>query len=1091
MRIKFLPVFVLTILIMLWTLPATKIQAQGTTSAAINGTVSDEKGETLPGATVVATHLPTGSQYGTVTRLDGRYNFPNVNVGGPYKIAFSFVGYEDFVKENIFLKLGQDFRVDAILSDKAIELEGVEISVNRNAIIGSGRTGTQTNIGEKDINNMPTINRSLNDFTRLTPQATITGENGISIAGTNNRYNAIFIDGAVNNDVFGLASSGTNGGQTGISPISIDAIEQFQVVIAPYDVKLGGFSGGGINAVTRSGSNDVEGSAYWLFRNENLVGKTPTYLLPEGTERTKLAAFDAQTFGLRVGGPIVKDKAFFFISAELQRDETPRPFDFSTYTGDATQQDLTQLVTQLSELGYDPGSYLDATSSLTSDKLLARFDINLTKKHQLALRHSYTKGESISPAASGSRTINFANAGISFPTTTNSSAIELKSHLSSQYSNNLIVGFTSVIDDRNPMGNPFPFVLINDGAGSIRFGSEEFSTANVLEQQIFTLTDNFNIYKGRHNITIGTHNEFYKLRNVFVRQNFGSYRFSSLQSFLDGENATQYDRSYSLVDDVTGDETAAAAEFTAMQLGIYAQDEIYLTPNFKLTGGVRLDIPIFNDKPETDTYFNETTIPLIEAAYEGVLDDPLQGARAGEMPKTQLMLSPRVGFNWDVTGKQKTQLRGGVGIFTSRVPFVWPGGAYNNNGLSIGGVRQFDVPFISDPFGQPTTGDFGGTDKIPSGEMNLFSKNLKYPQVFRTSLALDQELPFGITATLEGMYTKTLNNVFYYNLNVKPSVKNLAGTPDDRPIYNFQSPVDNTYTGIYLAGNTNEGYTYNLTAQFQKAFSKGFSSSLAYTFGRAVSVFEGTSSQNSSQWRGQHAVQGRNFSTPDRSDFDLAHRIVGFGSYTIDYGKKFGGATTISLFYNGQSGFAFSYIYNDDGKVNNEDSRERNLVYIPKTQSEIVLVQDGDRSPQDQWDELNAFIENEDYLSSNRGKVAERNRSRSPFTNIFDLRILQDVSLKAGGKRHALQLSLDVFNLNNLLNKDWGRIYFSPASGGNFNNYELLTFKGFLDPNNSTPDTVDDTTPTFVFPAQTRDPWDLNNLQSRWRMQLGVRYLFR
>lgn len=1066
--------------------------AQGTTTAAINGVVTDDKGETLPGATVVATHLPTGSQYGTVTRLDGRYNFPNARVGGPYKIVFSFVGFEDQTKDNVYLKLGQDLRLDATLQTKAIELEGVQITANSGSVIGSGRTGAETNISEKDITSLPTISRGLNDFTRLTPQATITTDGGLSIAGMNNRYNSIFIDGAVNNDVFGLASSGTNGGQTGISPISIDAIEQFQVVLAPYDVRLGNFAGGGINAVTRSGSNEFQGSAYWLFRNENLTGKTPTYNLPDGTERTKVASFSAKTFGVRVGGPLVKDKAFFFVNAELQRDETPRPFDFSTYTGASSEADLALLISKLNELGYDPGTYLNISNTLNSDKFLARFDVNLTDKHKLTMRHSYTKGESTSPAASGNRTINFANAGILFPSTTNSSAVELKSMFSNQLSNDLILGFTAVKDDRNPIGNAFPFVNITDGAGAIRFGSEEFSTANLLEQKIFTLTDNVNIYKGKNTFTFGTHNEFYKMRNVFVRQNFGSYRFNSLQEFLNDSLAAQYDRSYSLVDDVTGDGTAAAPDFTAMQLGFYAQNETYFNANFKVTAGLRLDVPLFTSQPKEDTYFNETTIGLIEAAYDGVIDDPLKGAKAGKMPKAQLLLSPRVGFNWDVTGKQKTQLRGGVGIFTSRVPFVWPGGSYTNNGLSVGGVRKFNVPFIADPFNQPTTVDFGGTDKIPSGEMNLFSEKFKYPQVFRTSLALDQELPGGLTATLEGMYTKTLNNVFYYNLNVKPSVANLTGTPDNRPLYKFTTPVDATYTGIYLADNTNEGYTYNLTAQLQKAFERGFSASLAYTFGRATSVYEGTSSQNSSQWRGQHSVKGRNFATPARSDFDLGHRIVGFGAYRIEYGNNFGGATTISLFYNGQSGTPYSYIYNDDGKVNNEDSRERNLIYIPKSQSEIILVQDGTRTPEQQWEELNAYIEADDYLSQNRGQYAERNMSRTPFTNIFDLRVLQDVAIKAGGKRHALQVSFDIFNLNNLINKDWGRIYNSPGAGGsNFNSYELLTFKGFVDPNGTTtPDTEDDRTPTFTFPAQSSDPWTLNDLSSRWRMQIGLRYLF-
>jgi len=505
---------------------------QGMTTSGMNGRILDNSGESLIGATIIAIHNPTGSQFATISDADGYYRIPNMTVGGPYTITVSYVGYENFQQEGIFLSLGQTFKLDAGMSETAVSIAEILVVGSRFEydLFDGNVTGTETVIEEEQINTIPSVARDLSDFTKMTPQASITSDGGINIAGSNSRYNSFFIDGAMNNDVFGLADNGTNGGQIGISPFSVDAIEQFQVVIAPYDVRHGGFTGGGINAVTRMGSNQVEGSAYFFTRNEALAGKTPTD--DETIERKKLDKFNANTYGFRVGGPIIRNKLFFFVNAEMQREETPRPFDFNTYEGNATTTELDALVTKLNGYGYDPGGYGNQIRSLKSDKVLLRLDWNLSNKHKLMIRNQYTKGVSLSPSRSASDELIFGNSGIDFPSLTNALAIELKSNLSNELSNKLTIGYTAVRDNRNPMGSNFPHVYIDDGAGDIRFGSEEYSTANELNQDIFTLTDNLQIYKGKHTITLGTHNEFYKIYNVFIRQNFGVYKFNNVADFI-------------------------------------------------------------------------------------------------------------------------------------------------------------------------------------------------------------------------------------------------------------------------------------------------------------------------------------------------------------------------------------------------------------------------------------------------------------------------------------------------------------------------------------------------------------------------------
>ncbi|MEZ4701679.1 MAG: TonB-dependent receptor, partial [Rhodothermales bacterium] len=486
------------------------VHAQGVTTSSIWGKVTDQQGTSLPGANIVATHLPSGSEYGTISDLDGNFRIPNMRVGGPYEVVISYVGFESYTQNGITLVLGQSHAIGAMLSESAVLLDEVTV-IGLGGVFDADRTGIASNIDEQLIQVAPSMGRDIADFARLTPQAYVINDDddgpAISIAGQNNRFNTIYIDGAVNNDVFGLSAQGTNGGQTGATPISIDAIEEFQINIAPFDVTQSGFTGGAINAITRSGTNVFEGSAYYYLRNQTLVGKTPTS--DPTLTRERLADFSNQRYGIRLGGPIVKNKLFFFASGELLRSESPRPFNAGEYRG-ASASRLAEIQTVLqNELGYDAGDFGAKAASLDDNKLLGKIDWNISRDHKLSLRHSYSQSDNTDEFASTASTINFRNNGIIFPNTTNSTTMELNSLFGTRVANKLLLGYTRVKDDRGVAGRPFPSVSITDGAGSISLGPEPFSTANLLEQDIFTITNNLNLFSGRHTFTLGTHNEFY------------------------------------------------------------------------------------------------------------------------------------------------------------------------------------------------------------------------------------------------------------------------------------------------------------------------------------------------------------------------------------------------------------------------------------------------------------------------------------------------------------------------------------------------------------------------------------------------------
>jgi len=1063
--------------------------AQGVTTSQISGTITDGVGRGIEAATVTATHIPSGSTYGAYTGEDGRFSISGMRVGGPYKIVASFLGYSTQEFNNVELRLGENKKLTFKLAEASTELTAVEVvgkigSTGENSVPGT-RTTTEK------IENMPTINRDLSDFTRLTPQSANAG-GGSSFGGTNNRYNAVYVDGAVNNDVFGLAASGTNGGQTGISPFSLDIIDQVQVILSPYDVTYGGFAGAGINAVTRSGTNNIGGTAYYYFQNQNMVGKTNKLLSDRlKVDRTKVADFTKSTYGVSLSGPIKKDKVFFFVNAELQDDQTPSPFEITGYKGNLKSADFEALrQTLLSKYNYDAGTFSSVEDQLKGLKLFGKLDFNINSKNKLTLRHSYTNAENFDRNASSSSTINFSNNGIYFPSVTNSSALELNTLLGKKYSNNLILGYTKVNDDRDPLGGDFPYVIIRDGAGTIRFGSEEFSTSNLVEQDIFSLTDNFKIYKGKHTFTLGTHNEFYKMKNVFIGQNYGTYNYDSLSGFLTNQNARSYTRAYSLVDNKYGDETEAAAALNAMQLGFYVQDEWNVNDRLSLTGGLRVDVPIITSDPKLDTYLRDSAISTIANYYAEA-----KNVEVGKAPQGQIMFSPRLGFSYALCESKEQKIRGGLGVFTSRIPFVWPAAMFNNNGLTIGRVTQSNVPggvkFTPGIVDQPINPQFS----IPSGTIDLFTKDFKYPQVFRANFAYDADLVNNWGIGFEAVYTKTLNNIAYTNVNSDTTISSVwTGSADDRNVYNRKSIIAR-YSDIYLASNTSKGAAYSFTSTLRKKFNFGLNASVSYTFGDAFALNEATSSQNSSQWRGQLSVDGRNNPTYGRSDFAIGHRVVGTLDYKINWTKNKLFGTTFSLFYDGHSGQAFSYVLGGSTtNPNNETGstgRNRSLVYIPKNQTDLTFVDYTSGTTtvtaQTQWDNLNKFIESDPYLSKHRGEYVEKNSNWGEFANYLDFAIRQDLGINLGGKVHKIQLSADIFNLANLINPEWGARYNVP---GEFNYYYLYQMEKLVaDPANGNKVTK----PTFTYRGGNESgkaSQDISNFSSRWQARLGIRYIF-
>jgi hypothetical protein len=1036
----------------------------------MNGAVTDGKGESLPGATVLAIHTPTGTQYGAGTNGEGRYNIQNMRVGGPYTIKVSFVGYQDFTKEGVYLTLAQNLRVDVQLSESSTALGDVVVTGRPDPVINAGRTGAATSISREQISNLPTLNRSLNDFTRLTPQAA--GGGSSSFGGANNRYNNITIDGAVNNDVFGLAGSGTPGGQAGTNPIALDAIDQISVVLAPYDVTLGSFTGAGINAVTRSGSNNLSASIYGFGRNQNTAGRSV------GEPRTKLDEFYNYQTGFRVGGPIVKDKVFFFLNGEIARVSAPLGFLPGTSDSRASIADLQRIATAANTARYgfyDVGSYGEFNRRTQSNKIFARLDFNLSENNTLTLRHNFVKAfdDNLSRLANN---IRFGNNAYQFSNITNSTVAELNSRFGGGFSNKLILTYTAIRDSRDVVGAPGPAFQITDNGITYNLGQERASVGNQLDQDIVEITDNLTKSYGKHTLTLGTHNEGFKFRNLFLNNGAGYYTFSSIDNFVNG-NATQVQSSFPTAD-------GGEARFKAAQLGFYVQDEYTPVENLRLTAGMRIDVPVFFDKPGYNAGVTEGTV-VNRVPQPGFGDQ----YRTTNTPTGQVLYSPRIGFNWDVKNDGKVQVRGGTGIFSGRAPFVWLSNSYTNSGLIQGSINQTansgtflpSIPLTpADIQRVYTTAPYAA---VSTSQINLVSNNFKLPQVWRSNLAVDFRLPGDVIATLEGIYSKTLNDIYYKDLNLTAPVGNLAG-PDPRPVYAATTAarrVNASYTNVYLLDNTNKGYRYNLTLQLQKRFLGGLNTTAAYTYGQSKEVNSGTSSTASSNYGFNQVANNPNDPELGYSRNDQRHRIIASTGYTFKYA---GGrlATTLTAFYEGLSGQPLTYIYGQTTDLNRDGNNSNDLLYVPTsttdpTQIRLVTTGTGTSTytAAQQAIDLENFIQNDPYLASHRGQVVERFGARLPWTHEVDIRVAQDINL--GGKNN-LQITFDIFNLGNLLNKNWGRQYVVSN-----NAVELLR----------TESTGPGVQPTFSFPSSFRTTgrsYDFSNLGSRWQGQLGVRYSF-
>jgi len=1078
--------------------------SQGATTSSMSGVITDKDGAGLPGATVIAIHTPTNTQYVAPTNSDGRFNIQNMRVGGPYTVRVTFVGYKDLVREGLVLALGQNQRFDQKLDDATTELAEVTVSARRDPVINAGRTGAETNVSREQINRLPTLNRSLTDFTRLTPQSG--GAGSSSFGGANNRYNNITIDGAVNNDVFGLAASGTPGGQSGTNPIALDAIDQIQIVLAPYDVTLGNFTGAGVNAITRSGTNDLSASIYGFGRNQNTIGKSVT------EPRVKADEFYNYQAGARVGGAIVKDKIFFFLNYEQARVNTPLGFAPGVGESRVTIADLDRIRTaslnarytsgpRAGELiygGYDPGSFgADINRRTESNKVFARLDFNLNQNNTLTLRHNFVKAfdDNISRAANN---IRFSNNAYKFNNVTNSTVAELNSTFGAGLSNKLLLTYTAIRDSRGTLGAPGPSYQISDNGNTYTLGQERSSVANQLDQDIVELTDNLTKAFGKHTITIGTHNEGFKFRNLFLNNGAGYYLFGAtaavpasgsnpaipaytgIQNFELGRS-TRVQASYPTADN-------GEAKFKAAQLGFYVQDQYTPYQNLRLTYGLRVDVPLFIDKPGDNTAFNT----FVAANRPGFGSD----FKTTNTPNGQLLWSPRLGFNWDVDNDAKIQVRGGTGIFSGRVPFVWISNSYTNSGLIQGSVDQTGTAAVPASGSNPAvpasavlptiylnTADIATKyNPVATTQINLTGKDFKLPQVWRSNLAVDFRLPGDVVATLEGIYSKTINDIYYRDINLTAPVGRLAG-PDQRPVYASSTAdrrVDQRYTNVYLLSNTSKGYRYNATAQLQKTFNNGLNTMVAYTYGVSKEVNSGSSSTASSNFGFNQIQYDPNNPELGYSRNDQRHRVIASAGYTFRYlGDKL--ATGITLFYEGMSGQPLTYIYGQNSDLNRDGNTGNDLLYIPRdvrNPNEIRLVPSGatdTRTVAQIQDQLDAFIENDPYLRTHRGQVAERFAARLPWTHQVDLRLFQDIKFAS---KNAIQITFDITNVGNLLNNDWGRQY-TVANNAS----ELLRVES----------TGPNVQPTISFPATfatTNRAYDFAPFFSRWQGQLGIRYSF-
>jgi hypothetical protein len=1108
--------------------------AQVTTSS-VSGTVKQKNGEPLAGATITAIHQPSGTKYVTTANKTGTYTIPGMRPGGPYIITIESVGFQKQTLDNVNIALGDDYNAAVALESMNTTLSTVVITGNTRAT-ASVKNGVSTSVGQRQIMTLPSVSRSIQDLTRLTPQA-----NGNAIAGRDARYNNFTVDGANLNNNFGLSTDPLPGGNS--QPISLDAIEEISVNIAPSDVRQSNFTGANIASVTKSGSNIFKGSVYGYYKNQDYIG---THV-----GDTKLAAqpdSKSTVYGATIGGPIIKNKLFFFLNGEKEERVAP-PLTSFRPTGGTPGANISNVkVDSLkkfsdylrSKYGYETGSYDGLpNANIKNYKILGRIDWNINTIHKVTLKYSEMVGDDdrlmsgstpngvnsggpntwTANARFGTGAMSFENSQYSFHDEVRSASFEINSNWRGRFSNQIIATATKIRTTRSvPGGSIFPFIdIMGDPTKSgvqatyaggakqnyMSAGEENFSNNNDVKNNIYNVTENFNIYAGKHAITIGGTYESQYVGNMFMPASQGYYAYGSLDEFMNpASHPIAYAYTYSRI---PGQPTVYSAEMKIGQLGIYAQDEVNINSRFKLIFGLRVDKPVYPTQPLENPAITALTFP----DRHGV---PTHYS-TGMWPKASMYYAPRASFRWDVKGDRSMIVRGGTGVFTGRIPFVYLTNMPTNSGMYqvsvVANAAQLSqITFSTNPDAWASL--FTAPAPVPpSAGFVLIDPKYKFPQVWRTNLGFDKKVGTGWTLSMDMLYTKDLNATVLRNANqIAPtSTVNLGGST--RPSYANTTTstrrLYNGYANAIVLENNNAGGSFSLTAQVSKSFSKGFYASLAYTFSAAQDVTSNPGSTAASTWSGNYTSGTQNDKELAPSSFAVPHRIVGTFSYRKEFLRHLG--TTFSIFYEGsqQQGGRFSYIYGSAGGTAptgftntadvNFDGNSSDLMYVPKDPSEITFIPltvgSGATAvtytAQQQSDAFFAFVAQDKYLSKHKGQVAERFGALYPFYHLVDVKLLQDIFTNIGKRRMTLQFSANCTNFLNLLNKDWGlRDFFvvsnplratKNATTGEVR-YQLATYTPNNAPAGSNPILVDK---SFIRSLST---------SSTWSLQLGLRLIF-
>lgn len=1016
----------------------------------MSGTVRSNKGEALPGATVEVVHKPTGTKYFSTTDFDGGYAVQGLRPGGPYNVKVTYIGYKTTEITDINVGLGNNLTVNVKIDEESNALQEVVVTTKSKGNFNKGRTGASQQFSNREITAVPvTGSRSINAVTKYNANA---GANG-TFGGQDSRLNNFTIDGSVFNNGFGLGSESQAGGRTGSTAISLDAIEQLQVNIAPFDIRQSGFLGSGINAVTRSGTNEIEGSVYNSFRSN----KSSFIGTHAGAVDITPGKFDEKIWGARIGAPIIKDKLFFFGNFETIDNVSPATTWTSTGSPQGGAQISAPTYTEMQTLSnymrdnfnYITGPWENYDAAKTSKKFLTRIDWNINDNHKLTARyvhHNSSSDELTSNSNSlgfGNRrtsalAMSFKNSGYTILDNTRSIVVELNSKFSNSWYNNFIAGYDKQIEDRGLQGGGlFPTIDIKNGSANyISVGLDPFTQGNKLSYSTLHFTDNLTKTIGKHSIVLGANFEYFKSSNLFFSGSNGVYVFNSLADFY-----AAADQSIANGGAPSSATTTSPARFQyrysalpggeeplqilkSNKLDLYAQDEIKLSDKFKLSVGLRASRVWF-----ADTALENPTVTAMTFANG-------EKFNTGEMPDAQYLFEPRLGFNLDLNGDASTIVRGGSGVFTGRAPSVYLSNQIGNNGVLTGFVDVSGAALAAGGYGftpRPAEYFTPSTPTLPSTfDLAFTDKKFKYPQVWKTTMAVDQKLPFGFVGSVEGILQKNINAINYYNANFDAPVGTFAGT-DNRPRYSRNDAGtrvnDNVSNGIVLT-NSDEGYFYSTTFKLEYPYQNGLWGSFAYTHSQATDLIS-PGSVASGSWTGARSINGNNDLQVSNSNNNTPHRLVGVLGYKIEYGKGLiGGATSINLGYIGEVASPFTYAYSGD--MNGDRVNGNDLLYVPNSANELRftpltvsstvngVTTTKTYTEAEQRTAFDAYIDQDKYLRTRRGQYAERNGAILPMLHRLDLSVTQDLNINIRGKRNSFQFRADILNFTNMLNRDWG-----------------------------------------------------------------------